>query len=154
MKRIVTLALVALLGVTSYAQEASAPRLDYSVSEHHSINSGSTAYEFGLGYRIGNVCVLRLNYGQVEFLADTFHQETLTFTPAVKQCGFSLIPEVSLGLLHGKSDASKVYGQFQWGVSLNYSFSRSTSCGLTAKSIQFDNNVIPSVGIYYRVYIL
>lgn len=154
MKRIVTLALAALFGVAVYAQEASAPRLDFSVSEHHSINGGSTLHEFGLGYRIDNVCVLRLNYGQIEFLADTFHQETLTFAPAVVRSGFSLIPEVSMGLLHGKSDTSKVYGQVQWGVSLNYALSNSMACGVSAKSVQFDGNVIPSVGVYYRAYIL
>lgn len=127
-----------------------------SSMQSYSPKTNADVFEIGIGYIFDKVGV-RINYGRVGLGADRkVNEETFSlFVPVYKAHSFSMIPEVSVGMLNGRFDTNEdvvVKPQVQVGVNVNYTLSRFMSCGITYRSLCYDGNVIPLVGWIYSVY--
>lgn len=124
--------------------------------QSYSLKTNTDVFEIGIGYIFDKVGV-RVNYGRVGLGADRkANEETISlFIPVYKAHSFSMIPEVSVGMLNGRFDTNEdvvIKPQVQVGVNVNYTISRFMSCGITYRSLCYDGNVIPLVGWSYSVH--
>jgi hypothetical protein len=143
------------IGINVNAQEISGKFL-LSTSEYYSPKTGTNTTEIGVGYIFGHVGV-KINYERVGLAEDRdVNGGTVSIlVPAYYVRTFSIIPEVSAGILQGNvisKDESCVKSQLQAGVNINYTLSRTMSCGVTCKSLFYSEGVIPLIGWSYSIH--
>lgn len=143
------------LGINVNAQDISGKFL-LSVSEYYSPKTGTNTTEIGVGCIFEHIG-LKVNYERIGLAEDRdVNGGTLSLLiPVYNVRTFSIIPEVSAGILQGNvisNDESSVKSQVQAGVNINYTLSPNMSCGVTCKSLFYSEGVIPLLGWSYSIH--
>lgn len=134
------------------AQEANS-KFVFFFADYYSPKTMSNSSEFGVGY-LFKKAGLKLNYGRVGLFNDKVSNEVTisVFQQPRATKTVTISPEVSGGILFGNKvfqDDNRIKFQAQAGVILSYFISENMACGITLKSLFYNEGVIPLLGWNY-----